>query len=66
MVTLVAECDPPKMWLVEPGSDDDNLTDDQAVLLIKAGAAACRFATDDLDADCGIELCDFHHPEAWL
>lgn len=66
LTTIVLECDPPKTWLVERGSDDDNLTDEQATMLIRAGAVLCQFASDDPKADCGVALCDFHHPEAWL
>lgn len=64
--TLVVECDPPKFWMVEPGSDDDlALPDEIAVARIKAGAGACRFDTDG-DGDCPMALCDHCHPESWL
>lgn len=63
VATMVATCDPPRVWLVERGSDDDNLTDEQATALIKAGAGACRFSSD---GDCTVALCDYCHPEAWL
>lgn len=56
-------CDPPKVWMVERGSPEDNMTDEQACMLIKAGAAQCRF---DTDGDCHVALCDHCHPEAWV
>ena len=49
MVTLVAECDPPKMWLVEPGSDDDNLTDGCVRVLSVVNASAEPTKTTLLD-----------------
>lgn len=64
-MTLAAECDPPRVRLVERGGDEDTLTDEQATALIKAGASLCRFDTDG-DGDCHVALCDYCHPEAWL
>lgn len=63
-VRLVLVCDPPRIWMVEPGSDADDLTVEQATMLVKAGAGACRFDTDG-DGDCHVALCDACHPEAW-
>ena len=63
--TMVLECAPPKTWLVERGSDDDNMTAEQAALLVKAGAGLCRFDTDG-EGDCHVALCDHCHPEAWV
>lgn len=55
-----------KTWLVQRGSPEDDMTDEQACLLIKAGAAQCRFMGDDPDQPCSVDLCDHCHPEAWL
>jgi hypothetical protein len=63
--TLVLEADPPRTWLVERGSDDDTMSDENAAMLIKAGAGSCRFDSDG-DGDCAVALCDFHYPEAWV
>jgi len=63
---LVAECDPPKMWLVERHSDEDFMDPEHAAKLVKAGAGQCRFTTDDHAEPCPVALCDFHYPEAWV
>lgn len=62
LVDVVVECDPPRVWLVAPGSPEDDLTTEQATMLVKAGAGACRF---DSDGDCAVALCDACHPEEW-
>lgn len=61
-VVIVLECDPPRVYLVAPGSPEDSLTTEQATRLVKAGAGACTFATD---GDCQVALCDACHPEQW-
>lgn len=65
VIRMRAECTPPKTWLVERGSDDDTMSDEQAAVLVKAGAVACRFDTDG-DGGCAMALCDYCHPEAWV
>lgn len=64
-IKMAAWCDPPKVWLVERGSDDDWLDDEQAAALVKAGAGVCRFDTNG-DGDCVVALCDHCHPEGWV
>ena len=63
--TMWLECDPPRTWLVERGSDDDNLTDEQAAELVKAGAGLCRFGGTTTEP-CDTDVCDACHPEAWV
>lgn len=64
LTTLVAECDPPRMWFVEAGSPEDNMSAENAAILVKAGAIACQFDGDGV-GDCAMALCDFCHPDQW-
>ncbi len=63
--TMWLQCDPPKTWVVERGSDDDNMTDEQAAQLVKAGTGSCRFDGTDSEP-CATDVCDACHPEAWV